>query len=605
MDDRYDAVIVGAGPNGLTAAAAIARAGRRVLVLEATAEIGGGTRTEALTRDGFLHDRCGTVIAMTRPPAFAGIDLAPHGLQLVAPEFALAHPLDDGRAGVVSRDWSDTTQSLGDDARAWQRTFQPLVEHLDVLMRELSGPIMHLPRHPVRLTRFGLPALLPATVFARRFRGDVARGMFAGLAAHAILPLEHVTTTSFALLLGATAHADGWPFARGGTQRVSEALAAIVTAAGGDVAVEQLVRSRADLPPAAVTLFDTSTRDALAIAGPGVPPRVARSLRRFRPGPAAFKLDYALSEPVPWIADPCRRAGTVHVGGTFEEVAAAEAETGRGGHPDRPFVLVTQPSLFDPTRAPQGAHTLWAYCHVPNGSTVDMTARIEAQIERFAPGFRDVVIERAITTPTSFGLHNRNEIGGDIGGGALDGLQLFARPRLALDPYRIAPGAYLCSASAPPAPVCTGCAAPAPRPAPCAANSPERLPLANRGPAPRIRGKRGRRRQELGRGVPDTLGIVDGTGRDRRQGRHLALAHHERADRSRPHPAGVDPRVPRPCRGARARRRSRDRPGPRLQLLGAGGDRRRQRNRRRVHALVASGQNGSHKTAATTARSIS
>jgi phytoene dehydrogenase-like protein len=292
--------------------------------------------------------------------------------------------------------------------------------------------------------------LLPATTFVRRFSDDAARAMFGGLAAHSILALEHVTTTSVALLLGATAHADGWPFARGGTQRVADALASMVTDHGGEILVDHPVRDRASLPPAQVVLLDTSTRTALDIGGDAIPERIARRLRRFRPGPAAFKLDYALSEPVPWKAEACRRAGTVHLGGTFEEVAASERAVAHDSHPDRPYVLVTQPTLADPSRAPAGRHTLWAYCHVPNGSTVDMTSRIEAQLERFAPGFRDVVIERRATSPLEFAALNANEIGGDIGGGAVDGLQLLARPRLALDPYRLAPGFYLCSASTPP-----------------------------------------------------------------------------------------------------------------------------------------------------------
>jgi phytoene dehydrogenase-like protein len=274
--------------------------------------------------------------------------------------------------------------------------------------------------------------------------------MFGGLAAHSILPLEHMTTTSVALLLGATAHADGWPFARGGTERVSDALASMITDAGGEILVDHPVHARGALPDARVVLLDTSTRHALQVAGDVVPAHVARSLARFRPGPAAFKLDYALSEPVPWKVDACRRAGTVHLGGTFEEIAASEREVGRGGHPEHPYMLVCQPSVFDPTRAPAGRHTLWTYCHVPNASTVDMTARIEAQLERFAPGFRDVVVERHVTTPHDFERQNANDIGGDIGGGAVDGLQLVARPRLALDPYRLGPGFYLCSASTPP-----------------------------------------------------------------------------------------------------------------------------------------------------------
>jgi phytoene dehydrogenase-like protein len=450
VDDRYDAVVVGAGPNGLTAAALLATSGQRVIVFEANPDIGGGTRTEALTEPGFAHDICGTVIAMVRPPAFAGLPLATHGFELVVPELALAHPLEDGRAGVVARSWDATRASLEGDGAAWERSFRPLAEHMTELIYELRGPLLHIPRYPVQFTRFGIPALLPATAFVRRFSNDVARGLFGGLAAHAILPLNRPATTSFALLLGSTAHADGWPFARGGTQRVSEALASIVTSAGGEIVLDHPIATSQDLPPARATLLDTSTRDAISIGGDALAPRLRRSLARFRPGPAAFKLDYALSVPVPWKADACRRAGTVHLGGRFEEVVAAEAETGRGGHPDRPFVLVAQPSLFDSTRAPAGRHTLWAYCHVPNGSTVDMTDRIEDQIERFAPGFRDVVIARRATTPREFAASNGNEVGGDIGGGALDGLQLFARPNLSLDPYRLAPGLYLCSASTPP-----------------------------------------------------------------------------------------------------------------------------------------------------------
>jgi phytoene dehydrogenase-like protein len=448
--DRYDAVVVGAGPNGLTAAAALASAGRRVVVFEAQAEIGGGTRTEALTAPGFLHDVCGTVVAMKRAPAFAGLDLSSHGLEFATPPLALAHPLDGGRAAVLSTNFDETVDALGDDGVKWRRVFEPLARDLEVLLHELAGPLLHLPRHPVTFTRFGVPALLPASVYVRRFSGDAARALFGGLAAHAMLSFDHVTTASFALLLGATAHADGWPFARGGTQRVADALAAVVTANGGEVVTGRPVRDRAALPPATVTLLDTSPRTALEIAGDTLPPRVARSLRRFRPGPAAFKLDYALREPVPWAAEASRRAGTVHLGGTFAEVAASEDDVAHGRHPERPYVLVTQPTVCDPSRAPEGRHTLWAYCHVPNGSTVDMTAAIEAQIERFAPGFRDVVLERHVTTPRDFEAKNANEIGGDIGGGALDGLQLFARPRLALDPYRLAPATYLCSASTPP-----------------------------------------------------------------------------------------------------------------------------------------------------------
>ncbi len=321
----------------------------------------------------------------------------------------------------------------------------------DALVEDLSGPLVHVPRHPIRLARFGIPSLAPATTFARlRFREARARALFSGMAAHAMLPLTHPATASFGLVLGAAGHAVGWPAIRGGSQQISNVLAGIVRENGGEIATGTTVSSLSELPPARAVFLDTSPFAALTISGDRLSARVQRALARFKRGPAAFKLDYALSEPVPWKAADCNRAGTVHLGGPAEEVVAAEAAVARGDHPDRPFVLVAQQSRFDPTRAPAGRHTLWAYCHVPNGSTVDMTEHIEAQLERFAPGFRDVVLARSTLTPADFEARNANKVGGDIGGGSLAGLQFVSRPRLAVDPYRLADGVYLCSASTPP-----------------------------------------------------------------------------------------------------------------------------------------------------------
>lgn len=448
---EYDAVVVGAGPNGLTAAALLAAQGRRVIVFEAAARIGGGAMTDELTLPGFRHDVCSAIHPLAAgSPAFAPLDLAGHGLELAHPELALAHPLDDGSAGALGRGFRATDDTLGADAARWRRRFGPSVKHWDTLIGELSGPLLHVPRHPIQLGRFGLPALAPASAYASRFTGPQARALFAGMAAHSVLPLTHAATASFGLILGAAAHAVGWPAARGGSVSITDALAAIVTETGGEIVTDTLVKSIDTLPSARAYFLDTSPFGALTIGGDLIPRRIRRALARFRRGPAAFKLDYALSEPMPWTAEACRRAGTVHIGGTIEEIAASEAAVGRGEHPEHPFVLVAQQSLFDPTRAPAGKHTLWAYCHVPNGSEVDMTERIEAQLERFAPGFRDTVLARNTLAPRDFEARNPNKVGGDFGGGALTRMQFVSRPRLALDPYRIADGIYLCSASTPP-----------------------------------------------------------------------------------------------------------------------------------------------------------
>ena len=445
-----DAVVVGSGPNGLSAAIELARAGLRVRIHEAEPTIGGGTRSAALTLPGFLHDVCSAIHPMAAAsPFFSQLRLAEHGLEWVHPEIELAHPLPDGTAVAVVRSVEETANGLGADAPAYRRVVAPLAARFQELLADALGPMLRLPRHPLLLGRFGVRAMLPSSRLP--FRGERARALVAGLAAHSFLPLEAPLTSSFALMLGGAAHAAGWPIARGGSQRIADALAATLRALGGEIAPGERVDTLEQLGPARAILFDTSPATLERIAKDRLPARYRRALLRYRRGPGIFKVDYALAGPVPWLAAECRRAGTVHLGGTFEELAASEAEVNRGGHPEQPFVLVAQQSLFDDTRAPAGKHTLWAYCHVPNGSTVDMTARIEAQIERFAPGFRDLVLARAVAGPREVEAHNANCAGGDIAGGAHDGLQFFARPVLAFDPYATpARELYLCSSSTPP-----------------------------------------------------------------------------------------------------------------------------------------------------------
>ncbi len=449
-----DAVVVGAGPNGLAAAITLARAGRTVRVLEAAATIGGGTRTEELTLPGFRHDVCATIVPLTAAsPFFRSVDLVARGAELVHPDAPLAHPLDGGRAVVLERSIGATATALGRaDGAAWRRMFGPLVDAADQLEDELLGPVVHLPRHPLALARFGLPALLPATRLARlAFDGDPARAAFAGLSAHSMLDLTRPLTSSFGLVLGLSAHAAGWPMVRGGTASVATALAAELGALGGEIETDREVRALSDLPPSRVTLLDVTPRAAVRIAGERLLSRTRRAYARFRYGSGVFKVDWALDGPIPWTAEGPRRAATVHLGGTLAEIAAAERTVARGGHPDRPFVLLAQYAAWDPTRAPDGKATAWGYCHVPAGSTVDMTDRIEAQVERFAPGFRDRILARSTRGPAAIEAHDANYVGGDINAGIEDIRQLVFRPTVARDPYWTgAPGLYLCSSSTPP-----------------------------------------------------------------------------------------------------------------------------------------------------------
>jgi phytoene dehydrogenase-like protein len=453
---------VGAGPNGLAAAITLARAGRSVLVVEGAPTIGGGTRTEELTLPGFRHDLCATIVPLAvASPFFRSIDLAARGVEMIHPDAPVAHVLDGGRAAVLERSISATAEGLGadpadpadlTDGRAWRRLFGPLVRDTDKLGAELLGPVIHRPRHPLALARFGLPALQSATRLARTaLHGDDAQALFGGLAAHSMVDLGRPLSASFGLVLGLYAHAVGWPMVRGGTAAIADALAAELRDLGGEIETGRPVTRLVDLPPSRVILLDVTPRAALALAGDGLPGRTRRAYEQFRYGSGVFKLDWALDGPIPWAAEGARRAATVHLGGTLDEVAAGEREVARGGHPERPFVIVVQYAPWDPSRAPAGKTTAWAYCHVPAGSTIDMTERIEAQVERFAPGFRDLVLARSMRGPAALEAHDPNYIGGDINAGIQDIRQLLFRPRVSLDPYWTgAPGLYLCSSSTAP-----------------------------------------------------------------------------------------------------------------------------------------------------------
>ncbi|MCU1398222.1 MAG: FAD-dependent oxidoreductase [Acidimicrobiales bacterium] len=448
----WDAVVVGSGPNGLTAAVVLAMRGRSVLVLEADEHIGGGARSGELTLPGFVHDICSAVHPFAAgSPVFRSLPLEEHGLTFVHPEVALAHPLDGGRASVVWRDEDRTADGMGADAVAWHHLIGKLARDWDRLAPMALGPLLQIPSHPLVLGRFGLPAALPASALGRAaFRTEEARGVFAGCAAHSFLALSRPLTSSFALLLLAAAHAGGWPVARGGSQAISDSLASLLAAHGGRIETSRPVRTMRDIPAARVVLFDVGPRTIADIAGDRLPRHFRSRLRSYRYGPAAFKIDYALDGPVPWTNPDCRVAGTVHVAGTAVETARAEAIVTKGGHPDKPVVLISQQSVADPSRAPAGKHTLWAYTHVPNGSQTDMTDAIERQIERFAPGFRDIVLARRVLSPGWFEQHNSSYVGGNIAGGSNGGLQLALRPVLGR-PYRTPDDAlFMCSASTPP-----------------------------------------------------------------------------------------------------------------------------------------------------------
>ncbi|MFZ0547836.1 MAG: NAD(P)/FAD-dependent oxidoreductase [Candidatus Promineifilaceae bacterium] len=449
---KYDAVVVGSGPNGLAAGITLAESGRSVLLLEGNERIGGGTRTAELTLPGFHHDVCSAVHPLgLGSPFFRRLDLAPYGLKWVQPDLPLAHPFDDGTAAALHRSIEETAETLGKDGRAYRRLIGPLTRDWEKIIYEFLGPL-RFPRHPLAMARFGLPALFPAAGLAKLlFRGEKARGFYAGLAAHSILPMERLPSASFGLMLAMLGHGVGWPAPRGGSQAISKALAAHFRALGGEIMTGHPVTSLQSLPSADLVFLAVTPKQFVAMAGDELPAGYRRRLGKYRYGPGVFKLDWALSDPIPWRSAECRRAGTVHLGATLAEISASERAAWRGDYGDRPYVIVVQPSLFDDCRAPEGQHTAWAYCHVPNGSTVDRTAAVEAQIERFAPGFRDTILGRHTFTAHELQHYNPNYIGGDINGGVQDLAQLFTRPLPQLNPYSTPlKGVYLCSSSTPP-----------------------------------------------------------------------------------------------------------------------------------------------------------
>jgi phytoene dehydrogenase-like protein len=449
----YDAVVVGSGPNGLAAGIRLAQEKLAVLLLEGEESAGGGLRSIAATLPGFLHDRCAAVHPLgIASPFLSRLPLQDCGLTWVHPEFPLAHPLEHGRVGVLETSVEATAGRLDEDRTGYLKLIAPLVRNWSSLLDELLRPPVHVPHHPVALLRFLVRGARSATGLARsRFTGEIARALFAGLAAHSFLPLEKSPSASVGVVLGTAAHATGWPIARGGSGQIAEALLRCFRQLGGEIQLGRPVQRLKDIPGCRAILFDVTPRQFLGIAGDRLPVGYRSRLQRYRYGPGVFKLDYALSSPIPWEALPCTRAGTVHVGGTMEEVALAEREVAEGREPRNPFVLLAQPTIFDPSRAPAGGHVAWAYCHVPHGSSVDMTSRIETQIERFAPGFRDCILARHISDCAGFEKNNPNLVGGDISGGEMGWRQILARPVFSLAPYRTPlPGVYLCSASTPP-----------------------------------------------------------------------------------------------------------------------------------------------------------
>jgi phytoene dehydrogenase-like protein len=452
FEGAFDAVVVGAGPNGLVAAATLGAAGWRVLVLEAAAEVGGGSRSEQLTLPDFVHDVCSAIHPLgAASPAMRSLPLAEHGLEWIHPAAPLAHPLDRVRVAVLERDVDTTASGLGSDARAYRRLVGPFVGSGDALIDALMSPLDVPPRHPWLLARYGAIGVRSATRLTRRFATDQPAALLSGLAGHSMLSLQSPITAGFGLFLGVLAHHVGWPLAKGGSGAIAKALAAVVVANGGTIVCDHRVTSLRDLPRTRATLLDLTPRQVLALDDGRLPAGYRRALTRFRYGPGVFKIDWALDAPTPWTNPKILRAATVHLGGTAGEIAAAELDVQRGRHPERPFTLFAQPSLFDPTRAPTGKHTAWAYCHVPHGSTVDMTDAIEAQVERFAPGFRDRVLARHTMGPAAMEAHDANYVGGDINGGVADLRQFLARPRLSLHPWATpVPGLYLCSSSTPP-----------------------------------------------------------------------------------------------------------------------------------------------------------
>jgi phytoene dehydrogenase-like protein len=447
-----DAIVVGSGPNGLACAVALAIRGIRVTVLEAEETIGGGTRTSELTVPGLLHDECSATHPMAvASPFLESLGLERHGLEWLWPEVDLAHPLDDGSAGVMLRSIAATAKGLGEDGAAWRRVFGSPSAHFDDLLEDMLGPILHVPRHPLRLARFGIPSAAPATVLARSWRTPQARALFGGVAAHAFSPLNRPMSSAVGCALIAAGHRYGWAVAKGGSQAIADALAAVLIERGGKIETGRRVTSIDELPASEIVMFDLAPGAVAEIARDRLPRRVSRAYRRYRHGPGAFKLDLAVEGGVPWTNEACRRAGTVHMIGSFEELVTAERQINRGRMPERPFVLVGQQYLADPSRSKGDLHPVWTYAHVPSGYEGDASEVILAQVERFAPGFRERVAASSVRSPADLAAYNPNYVGGDILAGANTPWQVLIRPRLALDPYSTGiPGVYICSAATPP-----------------------------------------------------------------------------------------------------------------------------------------------------------
>ncbi len=448
----YDVIVIGTGPNGLAAAIELARAGRSVCVFEAANRIGGGVRSAELTLPGFLHDVCSAIHPLAvASPFFRSLPLSDLGLEWVHAEAPVAHPFIDGHSIVVERSMEETERNLTEDGVRYRALFGNLTESWEAFAAEILAPL-HFPSHPILFANFARYALSSARSLAfAQFRNPRTRALFAGMAAHSVLPMETRPSAAFGIVLTVFAHAVGWPFPRGGSQQIPEALATYLRSLGGRIETGILIRSLDELPRARMVFCDVTPRQLRTMVGDRLPDSYRRKLQHFRYGPGVFKVDWALSSPIPWKDKRCNRAATLHIGGTFEEIAWGEHEVSRGRHPERPFVIVTQTSLFDETRAPSGKQLAWAYCHVPNGSTDDMTNRIETQVEQFAPGFRDCILGRSKLSTADLQAYNPNYVGGDINGGLQNLLQLFARPVLSLSPYRTpAKGVYICSSSTPP-----------------------------------------------------------------------------------------------------------------------------------------------------------
>ncbi|GAB3551490.1 NAD(P)/FAD-dependent oxidoreductase [Spirosoma fluminis] len=448
---KYDAIVVGSGPNGLAAAITLQQAGVSALLVEGKADIGGGLRSAELTVPGFVHDICSAVHPLAAgSPFFQSLPLGEHGLEFIYPPLSAAHPFDGGTAAALRGSVQETAHSLGVDEQTYRNMMEPLVRDWPTMAADVLGPL-RIPKHPFDMARFGLDALPSATFLAKRFLTKEAKGLLAGMAAHAIQPLSNLTTSAIALVLMTAGHLRGWPIPKGGSQRIANALAAYFQSIGGTIQTDTPVKRLEELPSARAVLLDVTPRQLLQLAGDRFSSLYKWQLERYRYGMGVFKIDWALDGPIPFTAPECRQAGTIHLGNTFEEIALGEAAASAGQHPDQPFVLLAQPSLFDATRAPAGQHTAWAYCHVPNGSTLDRTDAIEKQVERFAPGFRDRILARHTMNTAQMEVYNPNYVGGDINGGIIDARQLYTRPVISFSPYSTsAKGVYICSSSTPP-----------------------------------------------------------------------------------------------------------------------------------------------------------